>query len=189
MARSKIRLLDTNVISNIIRTLPRSSISYSIKAPKGLSIIITDYVEKEFKSFLNKIQQKNNNVIYSDSVIDDMLDLWRDLIDILDIRKANLEPSSGKNLGERSLISIIQEFKGDVKIVSNDRDDIFKILKQEKIQKDKLGTPFEFYEEIGKYWFRGNKDLIKYLILANHDFRIVDTSKCGNILRKIDNKF
>lgn len=45
--------------------------------------------------------------------------------------------------------------------------------------------PFEFYEEMEKFWFIDYKDMIRFIILSNHDFRVIQKKNLGNILTRV----
>ncbi|MEM3191423.1 MAG: hypothetical protein QXO75_04260 [Nitrososphaerota archaeon] len=179
MGAIKVRLVDSDLISNILKTLPRSSIAYEVTKVDNFKIVTTNVVENEVEVFLRKLNiglSKDGRII---------LDLWKNIKSILDVRESVVDPSNLKGIGERSLVYLLKKEASNSKIVSNNRRDVLKILKEEKMDGKLLETPFEFYEEVGKFWFKTKSDIIKFMILANHDFQVRNKRYCGNILRSI----
>lgn len=186
MATTRQRLVDTDVLSNLLKTLPKSAIEYNIRHVENMRILTSNLVVKEVDIFLRKIQNSDpKSYNQSTSDIDTISSLWKDLKRIIVIEESEVSPSYLRNIGERSLINLLAKFYKNSKIVSNNRDDIHKFLREARLDESFLETPFEFYEEIGESWFTKKSDGIRFMILANHDFRIISKEYCGSILRYV----
>ncbi len=182
MGTIKTRWIDTNVITNIIKTLPKSNIHIHMKSNDHIRLIITDAVEMEVNIFIKNI---NNNI---DCKFTDQINkLWSEMKKIITCEHIQMPIDKARGLGENSIVQgFIKDRIDNKKIVSNDMD-VLKLMKKNKIDKKFFQTPFVFYEECLNGWFDNNTDMIKFLILANHDFRIYDVKYIGNILRKYGN--
>lgn len=186
MGTAKLRLIDSDIISNLLRTLPKSSIEFKMLEMNNLRIITTNLVVKEVELLLAKISNnefRGQNL--TEDVIKNTIELWKQFKSIIDIRPSVIDPSQLKNVGERSLVNLLKKGTRNSKIVSNNREDVLKALNDADFDRNYLETPFEFYEEVGKFWFSGRSDTIKFMIIANHDFRILNKEYCGSILRYV----
>ena len=118
--------------------------------------------------------------------LDEIYRLWINIKSKLIIKKGRSDPTRLKDRGEQSLVYLSQEYKNNLKIVSNNKKDVINFLTINKLSISLYETPFEFYEEMHKSWFKDYKDLIKFMILANNDFRIYDKNSLGkNILKRV----
>lgn len=184
MAANKIRLIDSDVISNILKTASRSDIDVNIiNTNVNLKLITTSLVMQEVNAYIRKFkdEEKNNETVLYHKKI------WRSIHGTFEIKQIKTDPSTLKNLGERSLIETIPKLNTDkYAIVSNNKKDIMQLFKKNNITANHYKTPFEFYEEMEKYWFKNNyKELIKFMILSNRDFKIIKKMNLGNILYKV----
>jgi len=181
MKQNKIRLLDSDVISNILKTASTSEIQFNFNNNPHIKFIITNIIIKEVEVYIKKLEENEKN----DDIISHSKNIWKSIKNSSKIKKIET-PSIFKNMGERSLVETIPKLKTDhYKLVSNNRKDVMNFFKINNIIKDKYEYPFEFYEEMCSYWFDNNyKEMIKFMIISNRDFKILKKSNLGNILKK-----
>ncbi|WMT53775.1 hypothetical protein [Ferroplasma acidiphilum] len=179
---NKIRLLDSDVISNILKTVSESGIKFNFINNHHIKFITTSLVVKEVEIYLRELEYYEKN----DEIISYNKALWKSIKDISQIKEIKT-PSTLKNMGERSLIETIPELKTtNYKVVSNNKKDVMHFFKANKINEEKYEYPFEFYEEMNQYWFDNNyKEMIKFMIISNRDFKILKKSNLGNILKTV----
>ena len=189
MATTKVRLIDTDVLSNMLLMGHKGNIDLNISQSTGyFQLITTDIVCSEIQSGLNKAKNKKiyHNVMVDGDELDEIYRLWINIKSKLIIKKGRSDPTRLKDRGEQSLVYLSQEYKNNLKIVSNNKKDVINFLTINKLSISLYETPFEFYEEMHKSWFKDYKDLIKFMILANNDFRIYDKNSLGkNILKQV----
>ncbi|WP_287961434.1 hypothetical protein [Acidiplasma sp.] len=179
MAQLKKRLIDTNVVVNIMRMGNIAAIN-SINKPqyKNFQILTSVAVCEEIQAGINN---KNKG-----GGIQNMNREWADIKKNIIIKRTYIDPMILRDRGERSLVYLGKKLKGDFKIVSSNRGDVLKFLDQEGIDNKHYESPFEFFEEMEKLWFDNYKNMVKYMIIANNYFRIDDIKNLGkNILKKI----
>ena len=185
----KVRLIDTDVLSNILLMKHKGNIDLNIgEAAEHFQLITTDIVCLEIKSGLNKMKQTKtyNKVNVNDNEIDKINRLWDSVKSQLIIKKGKSDPLKLKDREEQSLVNLSKEYKNNIKIVSNNKKDVIKFLRINNSSTSIYETPFEFYEELYRSWFKNYKDLIKFMILANNDFRVYDKNSLGkNILKRV----
>ncbi len=184
MATHKIRLLDSDVISNMIQVLARSGITARIDVDDGIALWTSQYVVREVTTGIKKAKKDKmlmgSKIKGSDAIA--IESAWKAVKKILTIRESSIDnPWILKGLGEKSLISLISSRADHCKIVSNNFDDVAKLLADKALPTTLIETPFEFYEESCYNWFNNQGDLIKFMILSNSDFRIIHVHKLGNI--------
>lgn len=150
----------------------------------SIALWTSQYVVQEIATGIRKAN-KDNMVMGSKINNSDARALeraWKAVKAVLTIRVASIDnPWILKGLGEKSLISLLPSRAGNCKIVSNNFDDVSKLLVDKSLPVSLIETPFEFYEESGYNWFDSQGDLIKFMILSNSDFRIIRADKLGNI--------
>lgn len=189
MANPKLRLLDSDVISNLLMMKVRSDVSISISNDSSnFDLLTTQVVIREVQTGINKIDKTNkiNGNAISDNEISKIKRTWNEIKNIFTIRKVKEDPSTLKNSGERSLVDILSTIKKEnCRIVSNNGKDVFRFLERENLPKKYYQYPFEFFEEMGKSWFKNYKDMIRFIILSNHDFRVIKKGNLGNILTRV----
>ena len=188
MANPNIRLIDSDVISNLLVMTVRSDVSISlIKPPEYFQLLTTQVVIQEVQTGINKIDQtkKINGNNISDSLIGEIKRTWVDIRNLFNIKESKEDPSTFKNRGEQSLINAMPAKKENCRIVSNNAADILKFFKDKGFTRKYYQAPFEFYEEMEKYWFKDYKDMIRFIILSNHDFRVIHKKNLGNILTRV----
>ena len=188
MANFNIRLIDSDVISNLLVMAVRSDVFISLAKPSSnFQLLTTQVVIQEVQTGINKIDQtkKINGNSITDSVIIEIKRKWTDLKGLFNIKEVKEDPSTFRNRGEQSLVDAIPSGKGNFRIVSNNADDIRKFFKVKHIQMKYYQAPFEFYEEMCKFWFKDYKDMIRFIILSNHDFRVIRKNELGNILIRL----
>ena len=186
MGTIKTRLIDTDIISNILKTLPKGTIKYEINELENFRIVTSNVVEKEVQILLRKIENGDAcGLRDKNDLTEETVSLWKQFKSVIEIKESIVDPSQLKNVGERSLVNLLKRTDSKSRIVSNNRDHVLKILKEEGVNGNFLQTPFEFYEELGREWFRSRSETILFMIFANHDFRIVDKEYSGNILRYV----
>lgn len=188
MANLNIRLIDSDVISNLLVMAVRSDVFISLAKPSSnFQLLTTQVVIQEVQTGINKIDQtkKINGNSITDSVIIEIKRKWTDLKGLFNIKEVKEDPSTFRNRGEQSLVDAIPSGKENFRIVSNNADDIRKFFKVEDIPMNYYQAPFEFYEEMWKFWFNDYKDMIRFIILSNHDFRVIRKNELGNILTRL----
>lgn len=186
MGAVKVRLVDADIISNLLKTLPRSSLNYGITRVNSLRIVTTNHVENEVKILIQKLSNgSSRSISLTQNEIKEVLLLWKEFRAIIDVKYSIVDPSVLKNIGERSLVNMVKKEIPNSKIVSNNRGDVLRYLEDEDLDGNILETPFEFYEEVGRYWFTRRSDTIKFMILSNHDYKVVNKEYCGSILRYV----
>ncbi len=188
MANLNIRLIDSDVISNLLVMAVRSDVFISLAKPSSnFQLLTTQVVIQEVQTGINKIDQtkKINGNSITDSVIIEIKRKWTDLKGLFNIKEVKEDPSTFRNRGEQSLVDAIPSGKENFRIVSNNADDIRKFLKVRDIPMNYYQAPFEFYEEMWKFWFNDYKDMIRFIILSNHDFRVIRKNELGNILIRL----
>jgi predicted nucleic acid-binding protein len=189
MANPKLRLLDSDVISNLLMMKVRSDVSICISNDSSnFDLLTTQVVIREVQIGVNKIDKTRNingNAI-SDTEISEIKRTWNEIKNIFTIRKVKEDPSTLKNSGERSLVDILSTIKKEnCRIVSNNGKDVFRFLKGKSLPREYHQYPFEFFEEMVKSWFEDYKDMIRFIILSNHDFKVIKKENLGNILTRI----
>jgi|GEM_PF-5434118 len=189
MANTHSRFLDSDVISNLLIMKVRSDINVNlIDPPEKFHLMTTQVIIREVQAIVNKTEQTkemNGNAL-SDADVSKIKRTWKDIRKILTIKEIKDDrPLSLKNMGERSLVNAVIQYRMDCKIVSNNKADVIKYLKEKSLPEDIYQFPFEFFEEMEKFWFDNYKDVICFIILSNHDFRISSKKNLGNILTKI----
>jgi hypothetical protein len=188
MANPNIRLLDSDVISNLLVMAVRSDVSINlVQPPKYFQLLTTQVVIQEVQTGINKIDRtkKINGNNINDSLISEIKRTWVNIKNLFNIKEIKEDPSTFKNRGEQSLIDAIPTKKENCKIVSNNATDVLKFFKDKGFTRKYYLAPFEFYEEMEKYWFKDYKDMIRFIILSNHDFRVIRKKNLGNILTKV----
>lgn len=188
MANPNIRLLDSDVISNLLVMAVRSDISINLAKPsENFQLLTTQVVIQEVQTGIHKIEQTktlNGNAI-SDSNISEIKRIWVNIKNLFSIKVVKEDPSTFKNRGEQSLVDAIPIRKENCRIVSNNAADVLKFFKDKGFTRKYYQAPFEFYEEMEKFWFSDYKDMIRFIILSNHDFRVVRKKNLGNILTRV----
>lgn len=188
MANPNIRLLDSDVISNLLVMAVRSDVSINlVQPPKYFQLLTTQVVIQEVQTGINKIDRtkKINGNNINDSLISEIKRTWVNIKNLFNIKEIKEDPSTFKNRGEQSLIDAIPTKKENCKIVSNNATDVLKFFKDKGFTRKYYLAPFEFYEEMERYWFKDYKDMIRFIILSNHDFRVIRKKNLGNILTKV----
>lgn len=188
MANPNIRLLDSDVISNLLVMAVRSDVSIRLVKPsENFQLLTTQVVIQEVQTGINKIDKtkKINGNNINDSLISEIRRTWIDIRNLFTIKEIKQDPSTFKNLGEQSLVNAIPTKKENCRIVSNNAADILKFFRNKGFTRNYYQAPFEFYEEMEKYWFKDYKDMIRFIILSNHDFRVINKKNLGNILTRV----
>ena len=188
MANPNIRLLDSDVISNLLVMAVRSDISINLTKPsENFQLLTTQVVIQEVQTGIHKIEQtmKLNGNAISDSNISEIKRTWVNIRNLFNIKEVKEDPSTFKNRGEQSLVDAIPIRKENCRIVSNNAADVLKLFKVKGFTRKYCQAPFEFYEEMEKFWFSDYKDMIRFIILSNHDFRVVRKKNLGNILTRV----
>ena len=189
MGTIKIRLIDTDVILNLILMQKRSNIHLGLGSPnETFNIITTDIVCQEVQSGINRAKKTKEykNISINEDEIKRLERIWIEIKELIIIKSGMADPIRLRDRGEQSLVNLSLEYKNGVKIVSNNKKDVYKFLREHGISTKIHETPFEFYEEMFKLWFKDYKDVIKFMIIANNDFRVFDKNHLGmNILKRI----
>lgn len=187
MANPNIRLLDSDVISNLLIMKVRSDIPINLVKPSTkFHLLTTQVVIQEVQTGINKIDQtkKINGNTIGDNAIDEIKRTWTDIKNLFTIKYVKEDPSTFRNRGEQSLVDASPVRKG-FRIVSNNAADVIKFLRVKDLPKKNYQAPFEFFEEMEKFWFDDYRDLIRFIILSNHDFRVIKKKNLGNILTRV----
>lgn len=188
MANPNIRLLDSDVISNLLVMKVRSDILINLVKPStNYHLMTTQVVIQEVQTGINKIDQTrriNGNTV-SDPVIEEIKRTWVETKKLFTVREVKEDPSTFRNRGEQSLVCAIPARKLNIRIVSNNAADVLKFIRDKGLSKKNYQAPFEFFEEMEKFWFNDYKDMIRFIILSNHDFRVIKKRNLGNILTRV----
>jgi len=189
MANIHSYFLDSDVISNLLMMKVRSDINVNLINPREkFHLLTTQFVIEEVQTIVNKIEKTkevNGNAV-SDADIAKIKMTWKDIQDILIIKEIKDDrPLLLKNRGERSIVNAVNQYKKDCRIVSNNKADVKKYLKEKDLPENIYQSPFEFFEEMEKFWFDNYKDVVRFMILSNHDFRILSKENLGNILTRM----
>lgn len=188
MANPNIRLLDSDVISNLLVMKVRSDIPINLVKPStNYHLMTTQVVIQEVQTGINKIDQTrriNGNTV-SDPVIEEIKRTWVETKKLFTVREVKEDPSTFRNRGEQSLVYTIPARKLNIRIVSNNAADVLKFIRDKGLSKKNYQAPFEFFEEMEKFWFNNYKDMIRFIILSNHDFRVIKKRNLGNILTRV----
>ncbi|MHB1470501.1 MAG: hypothetical protein ACYCSA_04845 [Thermoplasmataceae archaeon] len=188
MANPNIRLVDSDVISNLLIMSVRSDVSVSFMKPSyNFQLVTTQVVIQEVQTWINKIQQTNkikDNAV-NDNTVNEIKRSWVNIKGLFSVKEVKEDPSTFKNRGEHSLVDALPVKKENCKVVSNNEGDVIKFFKSRKLTKKYYQPPFEFYEEMEKFWFIDYKDMIRFIILSNHDFRVIQKKNLGNILTRV----
>jgi len=136
MGTIKIRLIDTDVISNLILMQKRSNIHLGLGSPnETFNIITTDIVCQEVQSGINrakKTKEYKNSSINEDEI--KLLErIWIEIKELIIIKSGMADPIKLRDRGEQSLVNLSLEYKNGVKIVSNNKKDVYKFLREHGI--------------------------------------------------------
>ncbi len=144
---------------------------------KGISLITTNVVKQEIEAGL---RNNKKGGIYG------LEQYWKILERNFQFVKIELDPAVPKDRGERSLIQYGgKNLKKNFSLISANKEDILKYIRKENVKNIEYETPFEFFEEMEKLWFKNYKDTIKFMIVINSYFSVVNSNNLGNkILKK-----
>jgi hypothetical protein len=130
---NKIRLLGSDVISNILKTASKSDIKFNFSKSQHVKFITTNLVVREVEIYIKNLEHNNEN----DEIISYNKNLWKSIQAFTEIKKIKA-PSIFKNMGERSLVETISKLKTvDYKVVSNNKKDVMHFFKINKISEEK----------------------------------------------------
>ena len=192
MPKNKVRLIDTDVISNIILMHAKSDIFPNVNSSNSnISLWTTRTVEKEINNRFKRAKDRNQfgQLKVRSEEIQIMERSWKNIKGIFQLKTSVQDPSELRNAGEKSLVSILPLDRNDVKIVSNNRKDVLNYLKAKVPNPQHYYiSPFEFYEQMYKDWFKNYQTLVRFLILSNHDFKVIENTGLGDILKKVPKK-
>ncbi len=150
MANPNIRLIDSDVISNLLVMMVRSDVSISlIKPPEYFQLLTTQVVIQEVQTGINKIDQtkKINGNNISDSLIREIKRTWVDIRNLFNIKESKEDPSTFKNRGEQSLINALPAKKENCRIVSNNAADILKFFKDNALRENIIRLHLNFMKK------------------------------------------